>query len=46
MQMKIFFFGLECFMIVLFVIFYLIPLKAMICNFNFKLLVCDCECFI
>jgi hypothetical protein len=46
-QMKIFFFfGLECFMIVLFVIFSLSPLKAMICNLNFNLLVCDCECVI
>jgi len=38
-QMKIYFFGLECFMIMLFVFFSLSPLKAMLCNLNFNLVV-------
>ena len=38
------FFSLECFMIILFVVFSLSPLKTMVCNLNFNLLVCDCKC--
>ena len=30
----------------LFVVFSLSPLKAMVYNLDFKLLVCDCECVI
>jgi hypothetical protein len=36
--MKIYFFGLECFITMLFVVF-LSPLKVMLCNLNFNLLV-------
>ena len=46
-QMKnFFFFCLECFIIMLFVVFSLSPLKAMVYNLDFNLLVCDCECVI
>jgi hypothetical protein len=31
-------------MIMLFVVFSLSPLKAMVCTLNFNLLMCDCEC--
>jgi hypothetical protein len=31
-------------MIMLFVVFSLSPLKEMVCNLDFNLLVCDCEC--
>jgi hypothetical protein len=31
-------------MIMLFVVFSLSPLKAMVCDLDFNLLVCDCEC--
>ena len=43
--MKIDFFGLECFMIMLFVVFSLSALKAMICNLDINLLLCDCVLF-
>jgi hypothetical protein len=33
-------------MIMLLVVFSLSPLKAMVCNLDFNLLVCDCECVI
>jgi len=44
-QMKIYFFGFECFMIMLFVGFSLSPLKTIVYNLDFNLLVCDCVLF-
>ena len=45
MQMKIYFFGLEYFIIMLFVVFSLSPLKVIVCNLDFNILVYDCILF-
>jgi hypothetical protein len=45
-HMKIYFLWLGVFYdnVMLFVVFLLSPLKAMVCNLDLNLLLCDCEC--